>query len=114
MVALMMGVKAVREDMKAMVLSSFVGLVAGACSMAIGEFVSVYSQLDIEIVQIKRQEEEKVEDEKEKEGLPNPLQATAASGFAFSVAAMVPLHAASLVRDYKLRLRLILGRLVLL
>ncbi|RYR32154.1 hypothetical protein Ahy_B01g057152 [Arachis hypogaea] len=75
---LMMGVGAIRKDMKAMVLSGFAGLVAGACSMAIGEFVSVYSQLDIEIAQMKRQEEEKVEDEKENEGLPIPLQAAAA------------------------------------
>ncbi|XP_057735878.1 vacuolar iron transporter homolog 1-like [Arachis stenosperma] len=104
--ALMMGVGAVREDMKAMVLSGFAGLVAGACSMAIGEFVSVYSQLDIEIAQMKRQQQE---DEKEKESLPNPLQAAAASAFAFSVGAMVPLLAASFVRDYKLRLGLILG-----
>ncbi|KAL1295469.1 hypothetical protein HN51_056344 [Arachis hypogaea] len=105
--ALMMGVGAVREDMKAMVLSGFAGLVAGACSMAIGEFVSVYSQLDIEIAQMKRRQQQ--EDEKEKKGLPNPLQAAAASAFAFSVGAMVPLLAASFVRDYKLRLGLILG-----
>ncbi|VVA93456.1 unnamed protein product [Arabis nemorensis] len=43
--SLMMGVGAVKQDVKVMVLS---GLVAGACSMAIGEFVSVYSQYDIE------------------------------------------------------------------
>ncbi|MED6185505.1 Vacuolar iron transporter 1 [Stylosanthes scabra] len=105
--ALMMGVGAVREDMKAMVLSGFAGLVAGACSMAIGEFVSVYSQLDIEIAQMKRQQQE--EEEEEKEGLPKPLQAAAASGFAFSVGAMVPLLAACFIREYKVRLGLILG-----
>ncbi|CAN1130209.1 Vacuolar iron transporter homolog 1 [Linum perenne] len=42
----MMGVGAVRQDIKAMILTGFAGLVAGACSMAIGEFVSVYSQYD--------------------------------------------------------------------
>ncbi|CAL9197305.1 unnamed protein product, partial [Musa hybrid cultivar] len=46
--SLMMGVGAVKGDAKAMIVSGFAGLVAGACSMAIGEFVSVYSQLDIE------------------------------------------------------------------
>ncbi|MED6138656.1 Vacuolar iron transporter 1 [Stylosanthes scabra] len=105
--ALMMGVGAVRQDMKAMVLSGFAGLVAGACSMAIGEFVSVYSQLDIEIAQMKRQQED--EEEKEREGLPNPLQAAAASGFAFSVGAMVPLLAASFISEYKVRLGIVLG-----
>ncbi|RYR64409.1 hypothetical protein Ahy_A03g010517 isoform C [Arachis hypogaea] len=43
----MMGVGAVKHDITAMVLAGFAGLVAGACSMAIGEFVSVYTQYDI-------------------------------------------------------------------
>lgn len=46
----MMGVGAVKADIKLMILTGFIGLIAGACSMAIGEFVSVYSQLDIEVV----------------------------------------------------------------
>ena len=52
--SLMMGVGAVKKDVKAMILSGFPGLVVGACSMAIGEFVSMYSQLDIEVAQMKR------------------------------------------------------------
>ncbi|OAY83890.1 Vacuolar iron transporter [Ananas comosus] len=39
-----------------MLVAGFAGLVAGACSMAIGEFVSVYSQLDTEIAQLNRAE----------------------------------------------------------
>ncbi|KAJ1402286.1 Ccc1 family [Sesbania bispinosa] len=35
--SLMMGVGAVKEDINAMLLAGFAGLVAGACSMAIGE-----------------------------------------------------------------------------
>ncbi|GFY89310.1 vacuolar iron transporter (VIT) family protein [Actinidia rufa] len=54
------------------------GLVAGACSMAIGEFVSVYSQLDIE--------------------------AAIASALAFTLGAIVPLLAAAFIRDHKVRL----------
>ncbi|KAM7514700.1 hypothetical protein LguiA_004283 [Lonicera macranthoides] len=116
--SLMMGVGAVKQDVKAMILTGFAGLVAGACSMAIGEFVSVYSQLDIEVAQIKREkkragggggggggekkEEEKGE-EKEEEGLPNPVQAAAASALAFSLGAMVPLLAASFIKEYKVR-----------
>lgn len=99
--SLMMGVGAVKQDVKAMILTGFAGLVAGACSMAIGEFVSVYSQLDIEVAQMKR--ENKKADEEEEE-LPNPLQAAAASALAFSLGAMVPLLAAAFIREYKVRL----------
>ncbi|KAK4340887.1 hypothetical protein RND71_039388 [Anisodus tanguticus] len=112
--SLMMGVGAVKKDIKVMILTGFAGLVAGACSMAIGEFVSVYSQLDIEVAQMKREKRRnnanKIEgkgggvDEDEKESLPNPAQAAAASALAFSVGAMVPLLAASFIRDYKVRI----------
>lgn len=111
--SLMMGVGAVKQDIKAMILTGFAGLVAGACSMAIGEFVSVYSQLDIEIAQMKRERSgpaataaaEIIEDAQgEKEGLPNPLQAAAASALAFSVGAIVPLLAASFIKEYRVRL----------
>ncbi|CAM9002314.1 unnamed protein product [Rhodiola kirilowii] len=110
--SLMMGIGAVRQDIKAMILTGFAGLVAGACSMAIGEFVSVYSQLDIELAQVQRNLETRqktattgsVVEEEEVEGLPNPVQAAAASALAFSVGAMVPLLAAAFIRDYKIRI----------
>ncbi|XP_057532093.1 vacuolar iron transporter homolog 1-like [Amaranthus tricolor] len=113
--SLMMGVGAVKQDIKAMILTGFAGLVGGACSMAIGEFVSVYSQLDIEMAQLKRDQkknnngeiaamEEGCKEEEEKEDLPNPLQAAFASAFAFSVGALVPLLAAAFVKDYRVRL----------
>lgn len=109
--SLMMGVGAVKQDIKAMILTGFAGLVAGACSMAIGEFVSVYSQLDIEVAQMKRDRErgDKAEDEDPKDDLPNPLQAAAASALAFSLGAMVPLLAASFIRSYKLRVGVVVG-----
>lgn len=77
--------------------------------MAIGEFVSVYSQLDIEKAQMKREKErvvgiESLKDEGEKEGLPSPIQAAAASALAFSVGAMVPLLAAYFIREYRVRM----------
>ncbi|CAI0396100.1 unnamed protein product [Linum tenue] len=106
--SLMMGVGAVRQDVKAMILTGFAGLVAGACSMAIGEFVSVYSQYDIQVAQMRRDqapaEVEGGDKEEEEEGLPNPMQAAAASGLAFSVGAMVPLLAASFIKAYKVRI----------
>ncbi|CAN1137717.1 Vacuolar iron transporter homolog 4 [Linum perenne] len=107
--SLMMGVGAVKQDVKAMILTGFAGLVAGACSMAIGEFVSVYSQYDIEVAQMKRDKEE----EEEKESLPNPVQAAAASGLAFSIGAMVPLLAASFIKEYKVRLGVMFGAVTL-
>lgn len=97
--SLMMGVGAVKHDVKAMILSGFAGMVAGACSMAIGEFVSVYSQYDIEVAQMER---DSVEIEKEK--LPSPIQAAAASALAFSAGAIVPLLAAAFVKEYKVRI----------
>ncbi|XP_014512558.1 vacuolar iron transporter homolog 4 [Vigna radiata var. radiata] len=110
--SLMMGVGAVKQDIKVMILTGFAGLVAGACSMAIGEFVSVYSQLDIEVAQMKREngrDRNEEEDEKEKESLPNPIHAAAASALAFSVGAIVPLLAASFIREYKVRIGVVLG-----
>ncbi|KEH25837.1 putative Ccc1 family protein [Medicago truncatula] len=109
--SLMMGVGAVKQDIKAMILTGFAGLVAGACSMAIGEFVSVYSQLDIEVAQMKREKERgrEINDDEEKESLPNPLQAAAASALAFSIGAMVPLLAAFFIRDYKVRVGVVVA-----
>ncbi|CAN1137722.1 Vacuolar iron transporter homolog 4 [Linum perenne] len=111
--SLMMGVGAVKQDVKAMILTGFAGLVAGACSMAIGEFVSVYSQYDIEVAQMKRDKERSPTNEVEKESLPNPVQAAAASGLAFSIGAMVPLLAASFIKEYKVRLGVMFGAVTL-
>ncbi|KAL0334454.1 UNVERIFIED_CONTAM: Vacuolar iron transporter1 [Sesamum angustifolium] len=107
--SLMMGVGAVKDDVKVMILTGFAGLFAGACSMAIGEFVSVYSQLDIEVAQMKREKRmvENDEEDVEKEKLPNPFQAALASALAFSLGAIVPLLAAAFIADYKVRLAVV-------
>ncbi|KAL7600330.1 vacuolar iron transporter homolog 4 [Lactuca sativa] len=108
--SLMMGVGAVKEDVRAMILTGFAGLVAGACSMAIGEFVSVYSQRDVEVAQMKR--DKKIsgnEEESEKEALPNPIQAAAASALAFMLGAIMPLLAASFIVDHKVRLGVVVA-----
>ena len=58
--SLMLGVGAVAKyDSKAMVLSGLAGLVAGACSMAIGEFVSVFSQRDTELADLEKERQVK-------------------------------------------------------
>lgn len=112
--SLMMGIGAVKQDVKAMILTGFAGLVAGACSMAIGEFVSVYSQLDIEIAHRKREKiREIIEKVDEEEALPNPLQAALASALAFSVGALVPLLAASFITEYKVRVGVVVAAVTL-
>ncbi|XP_047336923.1 vacuolar iron transporter homolog 3-like [Impatiens glandulifera] len=121
--SIMMGIGAVRTDAKSMILTGIAGLIAGACSMAIGEFVSVYSQYDIEMAQIKRDKaaqvggdgggkthvmskEEMIEREK---ALPSPFMAAAASAVAFAGGAMVPLLSAAFVKGYRLRIGLVVG-----
>ncbi|KAK8951428.1 hypothetical protein KSP39_PZI003594 [Platanthera zijinensis] len=113
--SLMMGVGAVKDDARAMILSGFAGLVAGACSMAIGEFVSVYSQLDIEVAQMKRERSMNGREEGGKigdaarEGLPVPAHAALASALAFSIGATVPLLAAGFIKRYEVRLLVVAG-----
>ncbi|XP_043714491.1 vacuolar iron transporter homolog 4-like [Telopea speciosissima] len=111
--SLMMGVGAVKQDVKSMILTGFAGMVAGACSMAIGEFVSVYSQYDIELSQLKRQNETSdgkgSVDESEKEDLPNPFMAAGASALSFVVGAVVPLLSASFIQNYKVRLGIVIA-----
>ncbi|KAL0423550.1 UNVERIFIED_CONTAM: Vacuolar iron transporter2.1 [Sesamum radiatum] len=46
--SLMLGVGAAKEDQWLMIVSGLAGALAGACSMAVGEFVSVSAQRDIE------------------------------------------------------------------
>ncbi|XVE56923.1 hypothetical protein DITRI_Ditri04bG0049900 [Diplodiscus trichospermus] len=105
--SLIMGVGAVKDDIKAMLLAGFAGLVAGACSMAIGEFVSVYTQRDIEVAQMKRERRMRQsgdnKEETEREKLSNPGQAALASALAFSVGAVVPLLAAAFIKQHKVR-----------
>ncbi|GLT27911.1 hypothetical protein SLA2020_028770 [Shorea laevis] len=106
--SLMMGVGAVRKDVYTMLLTGLAGLVAGACSMAIGEFVSVYSQYDIEMAQIKRDImsgncDDRDLEEREK-SLPSPLKAAGASALAFAVGAVLPLLGAAFIKDYVVRL----------
>ncbi|CAD5324779.1 unnamed protein product [Arabidopsis thaliana] len=107
--SLMMGIGAVKQDVRIMLLTGFAGLVAGACSMAIGEFISVYSQYDIEVAQMKRESGGETNNEK----LPSPTQAAIASALAFSVGAIVPLLAAAFVKEYKVRIGVIVAAVTL-
>ncbi|XP_017226185.1 vacuolar iron transporter homolog 4 [Daucus carota subsp. sativus] len=114
----MMGVGAVlKHGISVMILTGFAGLVAGACSMAIGEFVSVYSQLDFEVAQTKRDNvmcnREENDTESGNEQPPNPFQAPLirpwASAVAFSLGALVPLLAAAFISEHKVRLVVVIA-----
>ncbi|TQD89073.1 hypothetical protein C1H46_025361 [Malus baccata] len=59
--SLMLGVGAAKVDRWTMILSGVAGAVAGACSMAVGEFVSVSTQRDIEKTSLLRQSSLKTE-----------------------------------------------------
>ncbi|WMV12543.1 hypothetical protein MTR67_005928 [Solanum verrucosum] len=94
---LMLGVGAVQKDVNAMILTGFAWLFVGACSMAIGEFVSVYSHV---------QQEEDV-------GHTNPFLAAIASAVAFSLGGLIPILAAEFISNHKLRLVLIVVAVIL-
>ncbi|KAG8060080.1 hypothetical protein GUJ93_ZPchr0002g23422 [Zizania palustris] len=104
--SLMIGVGAVNNDRKTMLVSGLAGLVAGACSMAIGEFVSVYAQYDIQAAQIERARSGKDTDGGEggEEDLPSPTLAAVASALSFAVGAALPLLAGGFVRPWETRI----------
>ncbi|KAF5936879.1 hypothetical protein HYC85_024385 [Camellia sinensis] len=106
-ILLMMGVGAVRKAVKSMILIGIAGTIGGACSMTIGEFVSVYSQYDIEMSQLKRggweRKMSESEIEEKKKHLPSPLAA------AFVVGAVVPLLAAAFIKNYWVRVGVVVA-----
>ncbi|WOK95368.1 vacuolar iron transporter [Canna indica] len=108
--SLMIGVGAVNQTSKAMLVSGLAGLVAGACSMAIGEFVSVYAQYEIEVAQMKRDEEGtgiEMGKEVRRRSLPSPFKAAAASAVAFAVGALLPLLAGGFVKALGVRIAVV-------
>ncbi len=58
------GVAAASDIRDPIILATLAGLVAGALSMAAGEYVSVSSQTDIETADIEREKQELIEDPK--------------------------------------------------
>jgi VIT1/CCC1 family predicted Fe2+/Mn2+ transporter len=66
-VALVLGVAAAGADQRTLVITGFAGLLAGAFSMAVGEFVSVASQRDLLKRQVDLEARELAEDPDEEE-----------------------------------------------
>ena len=56
--SLVIGVAAANVERSSIVLAALAGLVAGACSMAAGEYVSVSSQTDVETADLEREKGE--------------------------------------------------------
>ncbi|KAL5563870.1 hypothetical protein UlMin_033617 [Ulmus minor] len=125
--SLMLGVSALKEDRWSVILSGLAGAVAGACSMAVGEFVSVSTQREIEKAQQKQDqdilEKPPLEEDSnpgkspvmkvivEEEGrersevvLPNPHKAAAASAMAFLSGSLVPLLSSMAVSENHTRI----------
>ncbi|KAF7079594.1 hypothetical protein CFC21_083808 [Triticum aestivum] len=100
--SLMIGVGAVNESRRAMLVSGVAGLVSGACSMAIGEYVSVYAQYDIEVAQIKRTRRGQDGDggSGDRSNLPSPTLAAGASALAFAAGGALPLLSGGFVRAW--------------
>ncbi|XP_072977095.1 vacuolar iron transporter homolog 2-like [Typha angustifolia] len=96
--SLMLGVGAAKQDHRSTIISGAAGAVAGAFSMAVGEFVSVSTQRDIEIAggEAKTAPTPKTS--------PNPVKAAAASGFAFVAGSLVPLLPGYFVKEYHVRI----------
>ncbi|KAJ1280182.1 hypothetical protein BS78_04G211600 [Paspalum vaginatum] len=108
--SLMIGVGAVSDGARAMLVSGLAGLVAGACSMAIGEFVSVYAQYDMQVAHSERSRGGGARGaSSEDDGgdtqaqLPSPTQAAAASALAFAAGAALPLLSGGFVRAWAAR-----------
>ncbi|WMV15265.1 hypothetical protein MTR67_008650 [Solanum verrucosum] len=107
--SLMLGVGAAKDqDQRSMVLSGIAGALAGACSMAVGEFVSVSTQRDIKVMEFDARrtmmEESKQDNDIKLEPLPSPLKAAAASSLAFLFGAFVPMIPALLVSENRIRI----------
>jgi VIT1/CCC1 family predicted Fe2+/Mn2+ transporter len=69
--------------------------------MAIGEFVSVYAQYDVEVAARRLRRERGLEEERGQ--LPSPAMAMAASALGFAAGAAVPLLFGGLVRPWTAR-----------
>jgi len=84
--ATVLGVAGATSEVKAIFIAGIAALVAGALSMAVGEYVSVSSQRDAELVAARMRGFESHEVE-----LTNPWHAGIASLSAFGVGALIPL-----------------------
>ncbi|KAI0499793.1 hypothetical protein KFK09_018001 [Dendrobium nobile] len=105
--SLMIGVSALNATAHFMLASGLAGLLAGAFSMAIGEFVSVCSQYDIEVAELKRKNHGDVDAAKKDGEMPSPARAAGASFVSFALGAMLPLLAGGFIGSWVARLAVV-------
>lgn len=89
--AVVMGVSGATSDRQTIFTAGMAALVAGALSMAVGEYVSVSSQRDAEKASAKRAKR-KIDDHE----ISSPTGAVVASFLAFTAGGLVPFLAATL------------------
>lgn len=89
--ATVLGVAGATRELRPIMIAAVAALVAGALSMAAGEYVSVSSQRDAELVARRRAEESGADEaEVAKIALTNPHHAALASFASFLVGGLVP------------------------
>ncbi|KAK1423642.1 hypothetical protein QVD17_18948 [Tagetes erecta] len=99
---LMMGIGDMK-DVKVKFLLGLANVVAGAISMAVREYVSVCSQLDLELAQMKR-DKSIGRNNKEEQKLSNPLVVAIAASISFSLGAITPLLVGTFILDEYVKL----------
>lgn len=90
--SVVMGVAGATTDTRAIFTAGMAALVAGALSMAVGEYVSVSSQADAEKASVDHELHDDME-------FTNPYQAAVASLIAFTAGGLVPFLAVILAPD---------------
>lgn len=102
--AVIMGVAAATNDIGPIFTAGLAALVAGAISMAVGEYVSVSSQSDAEKSYLDRQKGNEAS-EGNRQDIVNPWSAAIASFLAFAVGGLIPFIAV-LVAPEEIRIML--------
>ncbi|KMZ71828.1 hypothetical protein ZOSMA_174G00230 [Zostera marina] len=103
-VALLIIVGSKKMTSKELVVIGLLSIVANACKMAIGEYVSVSTQYDIHMAQIERKRESGgIIMTEEEENLPSPTQAAGASALASALGGLLPLLSGVLVNPWEIR-----------
>ncbi|KAM0942894.1 putative Ccc1 family protein [Dioscorea sansibarensis] len=117
--SLMLGVTAAKDDKRSVILSGMAGAIAGAFSMAVGEFVSVSTQRDIEkamkacnampMPSPAKSPVMKAMASVRDYDLPSPVKAATASGLAFITGSLAPLLSGVFVSGHTERVAVLVG-----
>ncbi|PSS17467.1 Vacuolar iron transporter like [Actinidia chinensis var. chinensis] len=108
--SIMINVGVGQHNPKDTILIGVASLVSGACCIAIAEYLSIRSQLDMEVARMESRENRRVaERQEERERLLSPVKAAAAVALAFWVVGFMPLVAGSFINDDKVRMGVVMA-----